>query len=106
MGARNSLARALVGDDMWHGLSRDERDAVNALAEHLLLRFRQQQHEPLNADGKTFLTVSRVGRYTSRASASSLTRRSSIRRPLPGVTASRSLDSVASSPHGLARRER
>lgn len=38
-------------------LSRDERDAVNALALHLLSRVEQDAFEPLDPDGRTFLTV-------------------------------------------------
>lgn len=49
------LARALcpnVGE-----LTRDERDAVHALALHVLSRFEQDEFEPLDADGRTFLTT-------------------------------------------------
>ena len=58
MAARSSvrnLARALVPNVS--ALPRDQRDAVNALAAHLLSRFEQDRFEPLDGDGCTFLTV-------------------------------------------------
>jgi hypothetical protein len=50
-----TLARALVANVA--ELPRDERDAVNAIALHLLGRFEQDAFEPLDDDGCTFLTV-------------------------------------------------
>jgi len=38
-------------------LARDEKDAVYALALHLRHRFEQDEHEPLDHDGRTFLTT-------------------------------------------------
>jgi hypothetical protein len=43
-------------------LSVDERDAVKALGLHLLQRFDQERFEPLDSDGRTFLTVSHMQR--------------------------------------------
>jgi hypothetical protein len=43
-------------------LAGDERDAVNALALHLVRRFEQDRFEPLDEDGKTFLTVKHMQR--------------------------------------------
>ena len=54
------LARALYPE--LQNLSRDQRDAVNALARHLLFRFEQSEHEPLDSDGRTFLTVAYMQR--------------------------------------------
>jgi hypothetical protein len=47
------LARALAPE--LATLERDQRDAVNALALHLLSRFAQDAHEPFDPDGRTFL---------------------------------------------------
>jgi hypothetical protein len=50
-----TLARAVfpnVGQ-----LPRDQRDAVHALAAHLLSRFKQNEFEPFDDDGRTFLTT-------------------------------------------------
>lgn len=55
-----TLARALVPD--LETLSRDKRDAVNALAAHILSRFEQEEFEPFDADGRTFLTVAYMQR--------------------------------------------
>ena len=55
-----TLARALV--PAIGKLSGDERDAVNALALHLLRRFEQDRFAPLDADGRTFLTVRHMQR--------------------------------------------
>ena len=46
--------------------SRDDRDAVNALALHLQGRFEQDEYAPLDADGCTFLTVSHMQRPAAR----------------------------------------
>jgi hypothetical protein len=54
------LSRALV-----HGavkISGDEQDAVNALALHLLRRLEQDEFEPFEDDGRTFLTVGHMQR--------------------------------------------
>jgi len=61
MRARNRLARALV-DERWTTLSGDERDRVNALARHLIVRFEQDRFEPLDEDGRTFLTTKHMQR--------------------------------------------
>ena len=66
-GVRSSvrtLARALSPSH--RDTSRDERDAVNALALHLLWRFEQGEFEPLDEDGRTFLTVSHTQRVRYR----------------------------------------
>ena len=49
-----TLARALVPSVA--ELPRDHRDAVNALAQHTLLRLEQTEFEPFDEDGKTFLS--------------------------------------------------
>jgi hypothetical protein len=50
-----TLARALV--PTIEELPRDHRDVVHALAAHLLSRFEQDEFEPFDDDGRTFLTV-------------------------------------------------
>lgn len=55
-----TLTRALVPNVS--ALPRDQRDAVNALAQHVLLRVEQTEFEPLDDDGKTFITVSHMQR--------------------------------------------
>ena len=49
-----TLARALAPD--LENLSGDQRDAVNALAQHMLLRLEQTEFEPFDEDGKTFIS--------------------------------------------------
>jgi len=55
-----NLARALVPNVS--ALPRDQRDAVTALAAHLVSRFEQDTFEPLCSVGCTFLTVGYVQR--------------------------------------------
>jgi hypothetical protein len=60
---RNSVRRlALALVPNVEELAGDEQDAIYALALHLRCRFEQDEHEPLDADGRTFLTVSYMQR--------------------------------------------